>query len=139
MSGKGPAVMKGPPDHLAAFFQVRKQQFQVNIIPMNVVEPDHIGIVFPDPIQKLPGCLAGIEAMAVRQPVQHTVDPVIQRGSDAHSPDIVTARHLPAIGNGAFMSLLLQSAAGLRHDAAGTAHSCYRVDEEVLHTIASFP
>ena len=50
VAGKGPAVMKGPDDFLTAGAQVIKQQTDMDVITMNIMEPDHIRIIFPNPV-----------------------------------------------------------------------------------------
>ena len=42
------------------------------------IQPDHVGIIFPDPFQETLCCSGGIEAMIVENPVQRAMDSEIQ-------------------------------------------------------------
>ena len=67
VSGEGPAVVKGPENLLAANPQIIKKQTNVDVIAMDVVQPDHVGIVLLHPIQKALCCGFGTKTVVIQQ------------------------------------------------------------------------
>ena len=138
VAGKRPAVVKGPAELLAAGAQIVKQQPHMEIIPMKVVQPDHIGVIFPDLLQKVPGSPGGTKAAGAEDPVPDCVELIVHRSADGHGLDAPAVPLGPAIGDAAGMPGGFQLPGGLHNDFPGAAHPGHYVDEEIFHALGSF-
>ena len=130
---EAPAVVKCPENGLPAVAQVRKQLSQVNVIAVNIVQPDHVRVVFPDPGKKPPGRPPGAEAGIVQQTAFRPVEPIVHGRTDAHRGNIAAICLFTAKGEHALMPLRHQPTALLRRDAPRAAKAGNGVDEQVFH------
>ena len=55
MPRKAPAIVQGPYNRLARLFYIVKQQLDVDVISVQIVKMDDIGIILLDPLDKLFG------------------------------------------------------------------------------------
>jgi len=87
MPGKSPAIVKCPNDFFMTGFQIVKQNGQIAIVPMNIMQMDYISIIFIQNIDQ-PFCrLTGIEAVITSDPcfqgakpdlmIGHILDPAL--------------------------------------------------------------
>ena len=130
---KAPAVVERPENGLPAAAQVSKQLSQVNVIAVNIMQPDHIRVVFPDQSKKPPGRPPGAEAGIVQQTAFRPVEPKIQGRTDAHRGNVAAICLFTAKGEHALMLLRHQPPALLRRDAPRAAKTGNGVDEQVFH------
>ena len=66
--------MKSPANFLAALPQIVKQKANMDIVAVEVVQPDDIRVIAADPLQKSPGGGFGAKAPGAEQPVPQGVD-----------------------------------------------------------------
>ena len=137
MAGKCPAVMQRPDDLLTASAQIVKQQTDVDIVAVDIVQPDHIGIIGLHPIQKAAGSCFGTEAVVIQQTAADAMEFIIQGRSDPHGWNIVTVCLFTAEGEHTLVTFRHQLPALLCRDPSGTAKAGNGVDEQVLHGLAS--
>ena len=137
MAGKRPAIMERPEYLLAAGSQIGKQQTNMDIVAVNVMKPDHIRVIFPDPVQKMLGRRFGTKAMVIQQAASQAMDFIIQCRADPDRGNILTIGLFAAEGEHTFVTLRHQFPALFRRDSSGTAKTSNGVDEQVLHELAS--
>ena len=125
--------MERPVDLLAAGAQVVKQEPQVNVVAVEIVQPDHIRVVFPQLPQKPAGGSLRAEARVVQHPGLEGMEPHLQLRTNAHRGHIRAAACVPAVGQKALVSLGHQGTALLCRDAPGAADARHRVDEKIFH------
>ena len=131
--------MEGPDHRLAAAAEVVEEKPQVDVVAVEIVEPDHIRVVFPDLGEKGLGGGIGAEASCAEYAVPQSVEVVVQLGADGQGLHIPAALGLPAVGQQAGVSRRLELPGGLQHQLAGAAGSCGDVDKQVFHGFASPP
>ena len=68
MTRERPTVMKRPQDSFFGSFQIIKQRFYVNIISVDIMQMDNIGIIFLYPTYKPLGRAFAAKARRVEQP-----------------------------------------------------------------------
>lgn len=135
--GEGPAVVQGPDDLLPAAAQIIKQKSYVNIVPVQIVQPDHIRVIFPDLPEKT-GCgCPGAEAAGAEDAVAEGVKPVVPGTSDGYGGHSALCS-LPPIGDAAGVALLLQPLTGGQNDSAGAAEAGDGIDKQIFH-VSSLP
>jgi hypothetical protein len=67
MPGKRPAVMEGPNYGFPRCFQIIEEQFDVDIISMDVMEMDYIRIIFLNPGEKFFGSVLISKAVRIKK------------------------------------------------------------------------
>ena len=131
--------MKGPDHRLAAEAEVVEEKPQVDVVAVEIVEPDHVRVVFPDPGEEGLGGGVGAEASCAEDAVPQSVEVVVQLGADGQGLHIAAALGLPAIGQQAGVSRRLELPGGFQHQLTGAAGSRGDVDKQILHGSASPP
>ena len=129
MSCERPAIVQCPVNFFAAGFQILEQPLDVDVISMDVVQPNHVRVIGLYLLQKGACGALGAKAMAVEHTGLHTVQAVVQRGADGQRLNIVAIRLFPAIRQQACVPLRLQVAALLRRNASRTAYPGHRIDK----------
>ena len=129
--------MQGPDDLLPAAAQIIKQKSYVNIVPVQIVQPDHIRVIFPDLPEKAGRGCPGAEAAGAEDTVAEGVKPVVPGTSDGYGGH-TALRSLPPIGDAAGVALLLQPFTGGQNDSAGAAEAGDGIDKQIFH-VSSLP
>ena len=124
--------MKRPNDFLSTAAQVIKQKTDMDVVAVQVVQPDHVRIIFPDLTKKTGSGGPGAEAAGAKDSVGKRVKPIVPGVSNGHGGDVAIHR-LPPIGDAAGVALPLQLFTGGQDDSAGAAEAGYGIDEEVFH------
>ena len=122
-------------DLLAAAVEVVKQEPQMDVITVEIVQPDHIRIKTAHLFQETAGGRFRAEAGIVQEPSLQSVEPHFQLGANAHRGHIRAAAFIPAIGKEALVPLGNQSPALFRRDPPGAAVARHRVDKEIFHRL----
>ena len=130
---KGPAVVEGPDDWYARPPEEFEQQGPVQIVPMQVVQTDHIGLYMLQPAQEALGCVAGAQTVRIQCKRVDTVCRVIQEIRDLirlgwswlSFPPESCPRPVAAFPRNGCDTL---------HDATGTPRVVDRVDLNQIHT-----
>lgn len=78
---------------------------------MNIVQPNHIGVIFPYPLHKLFCRFCGAEPVQVQCPGHQAMQLDIPVRADAVGADALAAAFCAAVGQHTLMSLRLQLAA----------------------------
>ena len=137
MTGKRPAIMQCPENLFPTGAQVGKQLPNVEIVAMDIMQPDHIRVKFLNPFEKGDGCTAGTETAVIQQPAAQGMKFDIRIRADLHRLNIVTAGNHSSVGKHTGMSLRHQLPAFLSRNPSGAAIACDGVDEQVSHALAS--
>ena len=65
---KRPAVVERPFYlHIRVFFDPVEQHFYIDIVAVQVVQPEQVGLVLFSPLQKLPGRSFGAKSVGIEQ------------------------------------------------------------------------
>jgi hypothetical protein len=101
--------MERPYDPLAAGLQIKEEFFYVEIISVQIVQMDHIGVKFSDPFQEGAGGPFAAKSGSVHQSGLKAMDFVVNIGADPHCIFLELLRNrFPAIRYLDLMPLSLQ-------------------------------
>ena len=136
MTCERPAVVQSPADfHLRVLFDPGKEQLVVNIVPVEIVQPEEVGLVRLRPTQKTLCRQSRAEAMTVQQSRICAVQPDIPVVSDPHRVPSILLRHfLAPVSNSDLVPLRLQLRGQVRAYAARAAYTADGIDKKNFHS-----
>lgn len=132
MACEGPTVVQGPPHlHFRVLFNPVKQHLYVDIVPVQVVQPEQVWLVRLCPFQKFPGRVFGAKPVRVEQTGLYRVHPAVEIRPDADRIFLELRRHrrLSPICNFDLVTLrlkLLCKVGAYSARAADTADGIYK-------------
>ena len=138
MPGHGPTVVEGPDDPFAGLLQIVKEQPHVDIIAVEVVQVDDVGVKLPYPLKEYGGGPAAGEACVVQQSGAGRVAEHIRCGADADGVFFRPFRQtIPGVGDFHFMPRFFQPGSQIGADAPGASRAAADVDHQNSHVRSS--
>ena len=125
--------MERPQDFLPAGAKIAKQLPDVDVVAVDIVQPDHVRVIFSDPFEEGGGDSFGAKAAVIQHPAFQRVKLHIEIRTDSHRLDVLTVGFHPSVGEHTGMSLSIQLPAFVRRDAARAAVSGHHIDKQILH------
>ena len=132
MSGKCPTVVQRPLHlHTGTGFDPLKQQFYVDIVTVDIVQPHYIRVILTGPLQKLAGRCPACKAVPVCQSGVYPVKSDIQIVTDTHCILLKRFRNeaISAIGNLCFVAFLFILLCNRRTNLTRGPGTAYGIDE----------
>ena len=107
----------------------------MDIVAVDVVQPQNIGVIPVCPLQKAPCGSSRGKAVIIQQAGGNTMKPHIQIRANANRKTPVAIRHgaVSAKGNFGFVPFLLTSLGNSAADLAGTSDTSNGVYDQILH------
>ena len=102
MASEGPAVMQRPFHlHFRMLFDPIEQHLHVDVVAMQIVQPQQVWFIFLSPLQKFFGRTLGAEAMCIKQPCLDRVHLAVKICANTHCIFLKLLRYstLAAIGD----------------------------------------
>ena len=129
---EGPAVVEGPLHlHMGAAFDPVKEHAHMDVVTMEIMQPQQLRVVAFRPFEKFPGGFLIGKAVVIQQTGAHSADLHPQIGANPVGKGLITLRHIavPSIGDHCLVTLggifLRQGT----HDLAGAANTADGVDQ----------
>ena len=128
MASEGPAVMQRPFHlHFRMLFDPIKQHLHIDIVAMEIVEPQQVWFVFLSPLQELFSCTLGAEAMCIEQPCLNRMHLAIKICANTHCIFLKLLRYstFAAIGDFDLVAFGFQLLCKICANAASATDAAY--------------
>ena len=119
MPGERPGIVQGPDDRCIHLRKVIEQDFDIQVIAMNIVHANHIGLQCLNLLHQFFGCPARTKTVAIQQGRFQSVHHHVQLPTDLDQLRLAGAI-TPAVGDIALMAMLQHDLPNVFGDAAGT-------------------
>ena len=118
-------------------FDPIKQHLHIDIVAMEIVEPQQVWFVFLSPLQELFSCTLGAKAMCIEQPCLNRMHLAVKICANTHCIFLKLLRHstLAAIGNLDLVAFGFQLLCKVCANTACAANAANRINKKDFHTL----
>lgn len=138
MASEGPAVMQRPFHlHFRMLFDPIKQHLHIDIVAMEIVEPQQVWFVFLSPLQELFSCTLGAKAMGIEQPRLDRMHLAVKICANTNGVFLEPFwyRAFAAIGDFDLVAFGFQLLSKVCANTACTANAANRINKKDFHTL----
>ena len=138
MASEGPAVMQRPFHlHFRMLFDPIKQHLYIDIVTMQIVQPQQVGFIFLGPLQELFGCLFRTKPVRVKQAGLDSVHLAVPVRANTNGIFLEPFWHraFAAVGDFDLVAFGFQLLCKVSANTACAANAANRINKKDFHTL----